>query len=118
MRRLGLVLLGDAIIALVGFTAYYGFAHDLDPGERRPTQVLYAAMLLLPPALFLTLAYALLIRRAPCTNVLGLVAIAALVGAPTLVFFLGHIWGVVVAVLLVAGLGGSTWYSRQRQLEA
>jgi hypothetical protein len=52
------------------------------------------------------LALVLLLRKATGTNVLALIGIAALVGAPTLVFFLGGMIGLslTAAALLVIGI--------------
>ncbi|MHB8060768.1 MAG: hypothetical protein ACYDHO_08055, partial [Gaiellaceae bacterium] len=104
VRRLGALTLTLALAAVVAFAADYGFVHRPDSGGRTE-QALYAGALLIPPALFLLLALVLLLRSATGTNVLALIAIAALVGAPTLVFFLGGLVGLslTAAALLVIG---------------
>ncbi|MGD0274095.1 MAG: hypothetical protein ABSB96_10250 [Gaiellaceae bacterium] len=104
MRRLGALSLTAAVTAIVGFAAFYGFVHRPVDGARA-VQVLYAAMLLLPPALFLGLALVLLLRRATGSIVLGLVGIAILVGSPTLVLFLGGLLGALLAVFALALVG-------------
>ena len=108
VRRHATSLLGAVILAVLGFAVYYGFFSELEPGWRRETQVLYAATMLLPPALFLVLALVLRLRRAPSTNVLGLVAIAVVVGAPTFIFFLGGSWGIAAIAALLIPLGALT----------
>ncbi len=104
MRRLGALTLALALAAIVAFTTYYGFVHR-PGGGGRAEQAFYAGALLIPPALFLLLALVLLLRKAAGTNVLALIAIAALVGTPTLVFFLGRVIGLslTAAALLVVG---------------
>ena len=104
MRRLGALTLALAVTAIVAFAAYYGFVHRPDGGGRTE-QAFFSGALLIPPALFLLLALVLLLRKATGTNVLALIGIAALVGAPTLVFFLGRAIGLslAVAALLVIG---------------
>lgn len=104
VRRLGALSLTAAVTAIVGFAAFYGFVHRPVDGARA-VQVLYAAMLLLPPALFLGLALVLLLRRATGSIVLGLVGIAILVGSPTLVLFLGGLLGALLAVFALALVG-------------
>ena len=105
--RLGALSLALAVVAaIVGFAAFYGFVHRPMDGSRT-VQVLYAATLLLPPALFLGLALMLLLRSATGLNVLSLVAIAILVGSPTLVFFLGGLTGVSLAALALALVGAA-----------
>jgi hypothetical protein len=104
VRRLGVLSLAVAVTAIVGFAAYYGFVHRSVDGARA-VQVLYAATLLLPPALFLGLALVLLLKRATGSNVLGLVGIAILVGSPTLVFFLGGLIGALLSVSALALVG-------------
>ncbi len=105
VRRLGALTLALALAAIVVFAAYYGFVHRPDNGSRIE-QAFYAGALLIPPALFLVLALVLLLRKATGTNVLALIGIAALVGAPTLVFFLGGMIGLslTAAALLVIGI--------------
>jgi hypothetical protein len=104
VRRLGALTLALAVTAIVAFAAYYGFVHRPDGGGRTE-QAFFSGALLIPPALFLLLALVLLLRKATGTNVLALIGIAALVGAPTLVFFLGRAIGLslAVAALLVIG---------------
>jgi hypothetical protein len=103
VRRLGALLLLIAVCGVVGLTAYYGFVHrSVDGG--RAAQVVYTAALLLPPALFLALALALLLRNATIPSVLGLVGVAVLVGAPTLVFFLGGL-GIFLSALALILIG-------------
>lgn len=97
VRRLGALSLAAAVTAIVGFAAYYGFVHRPVDGARA-VQVLYAATLLIPPALFLGMALVLLLKRATGSSVLGLVGIAILVGSPTLVYFLGDLLGALFAV--------------------
>jgi hypothetical protein len=104
VRRLGALSLAAAVTAIVGFTAFYGFDHRPVEGARA-VQVLYAATLLLPPALFLGLALVLLFRRATGSNVLGLVGIAILVSSPTLVFFFGGLLGALLAASALALIG-------------
>jgi peptidoglycan/LPS O-acetylase OafA/YrhL len=104
MRRLATLTLGLLALALFGFAVYYGLSGD-SGDESQGTQLLYATMLLLPPAIFVALALGLLFRRAPSGNVLGLVAIAVLVGAPTLVFFFGAVVGAVVAATALIVIG-------------
>src|SRR5660398_227558 len=93
VRRLGALTLAIAIAAIVAFTAFYGFVHRPDGGGRAE-QVFYAVTLLIPPTLFLLLALVLLLRKATGTDVLALIGLAVLVGAPTLVYFLGSLIGV------------------------
>ena len=104
MRRLGALSLAATVTAIVGFAAFYGFVHRPVDGARAE-QVLYAATLLLPPALFLALALVLLLRRATGSNVLGLVAVAILVGSPTFVYFLGGLLGALLSVSALALVG-------------
>ncbi len=104
MRRLGALSLAAAVTAIVGFAGFYGFVYRPVDGARA-VQILYAATLLLPPALFLGLALVLQFRRATESNVLGLVGIAILVGSPTLVFFLGGLFGALLAVSALALVG-------------
>lgn len=105
VRRLGALTLLVVVAAIVGFAAFYGFIHRPNDGGRA-VQVLYAATLLIPPALFLVLALVLLLRRATGTNVLALIGIAVLVGAPTLVYFLGGLIGIslMAATLILIGV--------------
>lgn len=104
MRRLGALTLAIAVLAIVGFAVFYGFVQRPDDSGRIE-QAFYAGALLIPPALFLLLALVLLLKRATGTNVLALIGIAALVGTPTLVFFLGRVVGLslTVAALLMVG---------------
>ncbi|MGC9974585.1 MAG: hypothetical protein ABSC36_04255 [Gaiellaceae bacterium] len=113
MRRLGALTLLVVVAAIVGFAAYYGFVHRPND-EDRTVQVLYAATLLIPPALFLTLALILLLRRTAGTNVLALIGIAVLVGTPTLVYFLGGLIGIslMVAILIVIGAASAALMRR------
>jgi hypothetical protein len=104
VRRLGALSLAVAVTAIVGFAAFYGFVHRPEEGARA-VQVLYAATLLLPPALFLGLALVLLLKRETGSNVLGLVGLAILVGSPTLVFFLGGLLGALLAVSALTLVG-------------
>ena len=103
MRRLGALTLALALIAIVAFAADYGFVYRPDGGGVE--RAFYAGALLIPPALFLFLALVLLLRQATGTSVLALIGIAALVGTPTLVFFLGEVVGLslTAAALLVIG---------------
>jgi Na+/melibiose symporter-like transporter len=113
VRRLGALTLLVVVAAIVGFAAYYGFVHRPND-EDRTVQVLYAATLLIPPALFLTLALILLLRRTAGTNVLALIGIAVLVGTPTLVYFLGGLIGIslMVAILIVIGAASAALMRR------
>jgi len=104
VRRLGALTLAIAVAAIVAFAAFYGFVHRPDDGGRTE-QIFYAATLLIPPALFLLLALVLLIKQSTGANVLALIGIAALVGAPTLVFFLGSLVGISLAVATLALIG-------------
>jgi hypothetical protein len=104
VHRLGALSLAVAVTAIVGFAAFYGFVHRPVDGARI-VQILYAATLLLPPALFLGLALVLLLKRATGSSVLGLVGIAILVGSPTLVFFLGGLFGALLALSALALVG-------------
>lgn len=104
MRRLGALSLAVAVLAIVGFTAFYGFVHRPD-GSGRIEQAFYASALLIPPALFLLLALVLLLKKATGTNVLALIGIAALVGAPTLVFFLGGVVGLSLTAAELISIG-------------
>ena len=106
MRRLGALTLALAVTAIVVFTAFYGFVHRPDGGGRAE-QVFYAVTLLIPPTLFLLLALVLLLRKATGTDVLALIGLAVLVGAPTLVYFLGSLIGVSLTAA-VLGLIGAT----------
>jgi Na+/melibiose symporter-like transporter len=109
-RLLALTLaaaLAVAITAIVGFAAYWGFVHRPNAGDRTE-QVFYAATLLIPPALFLLLALVLLLKKADGTNVLALIGIAVLVGAPTLVFFLGSRVGISLAAVALGLLGATS----------
>jgi Na+/melibiose symporter-like transporter len=97
------------VTAIVGFAAFYGFVHRSNDGGRA-VQVLYAATLLIPPALFLVLALVLLLRRATGTNVLALIGIAVLVGTPTLVYFLGGLIGIsltAATLILIVAAGAA-----------
>ena len=107
MRRLGALTLVVAVAAIVGFAAFYGFVHRPSDGGRT-VQVLYAATLLIPPALFLVLALVLLLRRATGTNVLALIGIAVLVGTPTLVYFLGGLIGISLMAATLILIGAAT----------
>jgi len=104
VRRLGALSLAVTVAAIVGFAAFYGFVHRPMDGERA-VQVLYAATLLLPPALFLGLALVLLLRQTTSSNVLGLVGMAILVGSPTLVFFFGGLLGALLSIAALALVG-------------
>jgi len=101
VRRFGALTLAIAVAAIVAFAAFYGFVHNPDGGGRTG-QVFYATTLLVPPALFLLLALVLMFRQTAGLDILGLIGIAVLVGAPTLVFFLG---GAIGIALTVATLG-------------
>jgi len=113
VRRLGVLTLIVSVVAIVGFAAFYGFIHKPDDSGRA-VQALYAATLLIPPALFLVLALVLLLKSATSTNVLALIGIAALVGAPTLVFFLGGLIGIslAAATLILIGAASATLIRR------
>jgi hypothetical protein len=104
LRRFEVLTLALALAAIVTFAAYYGFVHGPDSGGRAE-QAFYAGALLIPPALFLLLALVLAHKKATGAGVLALVGIAALVGAPTLVFFLGNVIGLslTAAASLVVG---------------
>jgi len=104
VRRLGALTLSIAVAAIVGFAAFYGLVHRPVDGARA-VQVLYAATLLIPPALFLGMALVLLLKRATGSSVLGLVGIAILVGSPTLVYFLGGFLGALLALSALALVG-------------
>jgi len=104
VRRLGALSLAVTVAAIVGFAAFYGFVHRPVDGARA-VQVIYAATLLLPPALFLGLALVLLLKRTTVSNVLGLVGIAILVGSPTLVFFFGGLLGALLSIAALALVG-------------
>jgi hypothetical protein len=104
VRNLVAFILSGVVCAIVGFAAFYGFVHrPIDEG--RVVQVVYSAVLLLPPALFLVLAVALLLRDATGASVLGLVGIAIFVGAPTLVYFLGGLFGVLLTAFALVLIG-------------
>jgi hypothetical protein len=107
VRRLGALTIALELAAIVAFTAFYGFIHQPDSGGRAE-QAFYAAALLLPPALFLLLALVLLVRQGAGVNVLALIGIAALVGAPTLVFFLGGVVGLSVAAAALLLIGATS----------
>ncbi len=107
MRRLGALTLVTAVAAIVGFAAFYGFVHRPNDGDRT-VQVLYAATLLIPPALFLVLALVLLLRSATGTNVLALIGIAVLVGTPTLVYFLGGLIGISLTATTLILIGAAS----------
>ena len=107
VRRIGALTLALAVAAIVTFAAFYGFVHRPDDGGRT-AQVLYAAPLLIPPALFLLLALVLLLKRATGTNVLALIGIAVLVGAPTLVYFLGSLVGISLTATTLGLLGAAS----------
>jgi hypothetical protein len=104
VRYLGALTLALAVATLVAFAAFYGFVHRPDGGGRSE-QILYAATLLIPPALFLLLALVLLLRSATSTNVLALIGIAVLVGAPTLVLFLGGLIGISLTAATLGLIG-------------
>jgi hypothetical protein len=101
VRRLGALTLALAVTAIVAFAALYGFVQRSDGGGRAE-QVLYTATLLIPPAFFLLLALVLLLKNSTGTNVLALIGIAVLVGAPTLVFFLGSLIGISLTAATLA----------------
>ncbi len=107
MRRLGALTLAVAVAAIVSFAAFYGFVHRPNDGGRA-VQVLYAATLLIPPALFLMLALILLLRTATGTNVLALIGIAVLVGTPTLVYFLGGLIGIALTAATLILIGAAS----------
>jgi hypothetical protein len=106
VRRLGALTLVFAVTAIVAFAAFYGFVHRPTDGGRGE-QILYAGTLLVPPALFLLVALVLLLKESTGTNVLALIGIAALVGAPTLVFFLGSAVGISLAAATLALIGAA-----------
>ena len=107
MRRIGALTLAVAVAAIVAFAAFYGFVHRPDDGGRAQ-QAFYAATLLIPPLLFLVLALVLLLRQAAGTNILALIGIAALVGAPTLVFFLGSLVGISLTAATLGLIGAAS----------
>ncbi|MGA9761445.1 MAG: hypothetical protein WBQ14_03385 [Gaiellaceae bacterium] len=106
MRRLGALTLALAVAAIVAFAAFYGFVHR-PTGGGRDEQILYAGTLLIPPALFLLVALVLLLKRATGVDVLALIGIAVLVGAPTLVLFLGGLLGISLAAATLGLIGAS-----------
>ncbi len=103
MRHLGALTLALALIAIVVFAAEYGFVQRPDGGGIE--KAFYAGALLIPPALFLLLALVLLLRQAAGTSVLALIGIAALVGTPTLVFFLGGLIGLSLTAAALLAIG-------------
>jgi hypothetical protein len=104
VRHIGALTLALAVTAIVAFAAFYGFVHRPD-GSGRAEQVFYASTLLIPPALFLLLALVLLLKKATDTNVLALIGIAVLVGAPTLVYFLGSLVGISLTAATLGLIG-------------
>ncbi len=112
VRRLGALTLALAVAAIVAFAAFYGFVHRPTDGGRSE-QVFYAGTLLIPPALFLLLALVLLLKRATGVNVLALIGIAVLVGAPTLVLFLGGLVGISLAAATLGLIGAGAMLMRR-----
>jgi len=104
VRRIGALTLAIVVAAIVAFAAFYGFVHRPDGGGR-VQQAFYAATLLIPPVLFLLLALVLLLKQAAGTNILALIGIAVLVGAPTLVFFLGSLVGISLTAATLGLIG-------------
>jgi hypothetical protein len=107
VRRLGALLLLLAAGGVLGFAGYYGFVHAPADGGRS-VQAVYSCVLLLPPALFLVLALGLLLRNAAGVSVLGTVGVAVLVGAPTIVLFLGGEVGISLSALTLVLLGAAS----------
>ncbi len=107
LHRLGTLTLALALTAIVAFAAFYGVVHRPDNGGR-VEQISYAATLLVPPALFLLLALVLLVKRATGANVLALIGISVLVGAPTLVFFLGNLVGISLSASTLLLIGATS----------
>ena len=112
VRRLGALTLALAVAAIVAFAAFYGFVHRPTGGGRNE-QIFYAGTLLIPPALFLLLALVLLLKRATGVNVLALIGIAVLVGAPTLVLFLGSLVGISLAAATLGLIGAGAMLMRR-----
>ena len=98
--------------AIVAFAAFYGFVHRPADGGRSE-QVFYAGTLLIPPALFLLLALVLLLKRATGVNVLALIGIAVLVGAPTLALFLGNLVGISLVAATLGLIGACVMLIRR-----
>jgi peptidoglycan/LPS O-acetylase OafA/YrhL len=101
MRRPLLLGLTLATLALAVFAAWFAFGHGPVSELSRSSQVAYASLLLAPPLLFLLLATALEARRHPRTEILGMLALAALVGTPAALAFLGLLGIVLELVALV-----------------
>ncbi|MGZ4359631.1 MAG: hypothetical protein ACXVZW_07595 [Gaiellaceae bacterium] len=114
MRRPLFLVLAPATLALAGFGCWFGLLHDPVSALSRSGQVAYASLLLVPPLLFMVLATPLAASRSRRIDVLGLLALAALVGTPALLYFLG-IAGLALELVGLAALALAAWQERGRE---
>jgi low temperature requirement protein LtrA len=101
VRHPFLVVLALATAALAAFGVWFAIGHEPVGDLSRRGHVAFASLLLVPPILFLLLATGLEARRHQRSDVLGMLALATLVGTPAVLHFLGSLGVVVVLVVLV-----------------
>ncbi len=113
MRRPLLLALALVTLALGAFGLWFAFGHEPVDELSRRGHVAYASLLLVPPLLFLLLATALELRRHRRTEVLAMLALAALVGTPAILYFLGSL-GIVLELGALVALGAAARLERER----
>jgi hypothetical protein len=111
VRRPLLLALALSSAALAAFAAWFALGQKPLDELSRHGQEAYASLLLVPPLLFVLLATALEARRHPRGEVLGMLALAALVGTPAALRFLGGL-GVVLELVALVLLAAAAWRQR------